>query len=72
MKLPSLCCHTEKKEGVTVIVLLKHNLLQCNTQSIRVLEGCVTDVKVKSIKLLSYTRVRARTRGGKNGEVYIF
>lgn len=65
MKLPSLCCHTEKKEGVTVIVLLKQPYSRDNTQNISVLvrmcDRCESK-KHKTPVLYAHARVREREK----------
>ena len=65
MKLPSLCCHTEKKEGVTVIVLLKQPHTYDNIQNISVLvrmcDRCESK-KHKTPVLYAHARVREREK----------
>ena len=65
MKFPSLCCHTEKKEGVTVIALLKQPYSRDNTQNISVLirmcDRCESK-KYKTPVLYARTRVREREK----------
>ena len=73
MKLPSLCCHTEKKEGVTVIALLKQPYSHDNTQNISVLIRMCDRCESKKHKTpVLYACVRACARGRKSGEVYNF
>ena len=65
MKLPSLCCHTEKKEGVTVIVLLKQPHTHDNIQNISVLvrmcDRCESK-KHKTLVLYAHARMREREK----------
>ena len=63
MKLPSLCCHTEKKESVTVIVLLKQPCPHDNTQNISVLVRMCDRCESKKHKTpVLYARAREGER----------
>ena len=66
-----LLSYNEKKRSCEPFCLLKSDICSRNVLKYSDLGGCVTDVTVKTIKLLS-VRAYARVRNRTNGCIYYF